>query len=882
MKKYFLSFTILIQALFLSLVVGIFFLVANKPTDVYANNINREAEVLSHDAPNDLGELQSASGEQLDYWAENLASFDGREFGYITPARNQYQKNTCWAFAAVGAAEASVLRNGIDESATKEKLDFDETIAAYNRHSRDGSQDPLFLTVNDKYDYGRWNQGDTGAVNAFSIMTQGYTLLPENSFHQSIDTGIIKSKLTQSKYYVKSYINISSEQNAIKRAVLQYGAVTFNYSSPTSDKFFNKDETSNHTSIIVGWNDDIKSSEFTPQQPNGDGAWIIKNSWGDKGYNKINGTYCYYLSYEQPIGGLYSVDVAMREDYQNIYYYDGDVTISRNKNAGEAQAAIFEAKLSGSTKQEQLKAVMIYTMEDDLNVNVKIYKNLKANPGNVNDKINLPSQGFPVGEVDTHFERSGMQTIDLKSPINLEQGEFFSIVVSCKNKNNKPVPVNCAVDSSASINDMTYYLQDGEWISFKNSDYYADSSTGNRTAKIRAITNTVDRETDFGKNLQYSRVEMPNRLVYYVKDKQLIPEIQVYFEGKLLEYGQDYTVEVQDIVSPGMTAIEISGIGDYSGVRTTYFEVAKAKNPPDIMSGTIEVYNDTVNLYDIPIPKDWEWIAEDRELEYGTTYFPNSLKYIGADKDFYQNPTCGFYVNKINRNPSATTDISTAEVEITGVYVYTGEQIIPSVKVTYDNKELRNGVDYILTFQNNTDAGTATAIVNGNGRYFGQTMQSFEIFPLDIASVTLKLDVISFVYDGQEKKPNVIAFNGTESLSEGVDFDVEYTNNILAGNAGVIINGKGNYTGTKTLDFAIEQAEKPTVDNTTILWNKKAAKLSEIPLPKGFVWDDAEMVISENKLTAKAIYEGDDASNYKSTELYFEIIIEKPEQANLI
>ena len=84
--------------------------------------------------------------------------------------------------------------------------------------------------------------------------------------------------------------------------------------------------------------------------------------------------------------------------------------------------AIFEAKLSGSTKQEQLKAVMIYTMEDDLNVNVKIYKNLKANPGNVNDKINLPSQGFPVGEVDTHFERSGMQTIDLKSPINLEQG----------------------------------------------------------------------------------------------------------------------------------------------------------------------------------------------------------------------------------------------------------------------------------------------------------------------------------------------------------------------------------------------------------------------------------------------------------------------------
>lgn len=952
MKKYFLSIIILIQVVFLSLGVGIFFLAANIPTDVYANTINRETEALSQSTPNDLAELQSASNEQLDYWAENLESFDGREFGYITPARNQYSKNTCWAYGAVGAVEASILREGIDENATKDNLDLDETIVAYNRHSRDGSQDPLLLTTNDKYDYGRWNQGDAGAASAFSVMTQGYTLLPENSFHQSVDIDIIKSALKQSKYYVQSYQSIPSDKNAIKRAILQYGAVTFNYSAPSAYKYYSLFASANHTSIIVGWDDSVKSSEFKPEQPNGDGAWIIKNSWGDYGYNNINGTYCYYISYELPIGGLYSIDLAMSEDYQNIYHYDGDVTVSLRKFSAEAQAAVYEAKLSSPVKQEQLKAVMISTQSGDLNVNVRIYKNLKVNPGNVNDKINIPDQGSPVAEVNTYLGLSGMHTIDLENPINLNQGEYFSIVVSCKNKNNTSVPVNCAIDGNASVNDMTYYFYNGEWISYKNSSYYADTSTTNMSAKIRAITNTVDREIDLGKNLEYARVEISNRLVYYANGKSLIPEMQVYLDGNLLEYGQDYSIEVQDINSPGMTSIKISGSGDYKGTRTTYFEVAKAKDPPEMMNGTIDVYNDAVNLYDIPIPTDWEWIVEDRELEYGYTYCPNSLKYVGEDSDFYQNSTCGFYINKINQNPPATIDISTSEVEITGEYVYTGEQIIPSVKVVYDGKQLRNGIDYILIFQNNIYAGTGTVIVNGNCRYFGQLTQNFEIqkaicpnekpddaiiigrkitninqvplncenwvwqtpnleisaessivtaiytgqdkdnyvitqvqitiireLPSDIASIAeLKLDVISFVYDGQEKTPNVIARDSEESLSKGVDFDVEYKNNVFAGQASAIIKGKGNYMGEKALDFTISQAEQPSVTDATLHYNNKADKLSDIPLPNGFVWDDGDMEIVGNRLTAKAIYKGEDASSYKTTELFFEIIIEEQEQ----
>ncbi len=959
MKKHILPILILFQVVLLSLVAGIFFLAANNPANAYANTANRGSEIVSQDAPNSLKELQNADEEQLDYWASSLAKFDGRNFDYITPARDQtVNRNTCWAFAAVGAVEASILREGIDITATKENLDFDETIAAYTRHTRKGDEDPLLLTANDTYDYGKWNQGDN-AVNAFAIMTQGYSLVKENHFHTSVSESDIRDKLEQSKYYIQSYQRVPDDRNAIKRAILQYGAVTFNYSSPTPYvKYYDKDASANHTSIIIGWDDNMPSSEFKPDKPENNGAWIVKNSYGNYyGYDITNGTACCYISYDLPIGYIYAVDLAMREDYQNIYHYDGDVTVSSIKYPAEAQAAIYEAKLSSPAEQEQLKAVMISVPENNLNVNVKIYKNLKANPGNVNDKMNKPDQGVPVAELDKHIKYSGMHTIDLKEPISLNQGEYFSIVISCKNGNDQYVPVNCARENGKepSVNDMTYYYSNGEWISYKSSDNYADTSYINLSAKIRAITNTVERKTDLGKNLEFARVDIPNRLVYYAKDKQLVPELNVYLgddltvdsDDKLLKERQDYTIAVQNNDSPGMVTIVISGQGEYTGTRTTYFEVAKAKEPPGVISGTVTVYNDTINLYDIPIPSDWQWVDKNKELEYGTTDDPVSLVYVGKDKNFYQNTTCTFYVNKLDQNPPADIDISTAEVEILGDYVYTGEPIVPSVKVTSESIELHYSIDYTLTFQSNIDAGTATVIVKGNGRYFNQTSQSFEIqkarWPkekpnsiikvsdrinnlnqillncnnwawqtpdlelasdnfqatavytgqdknnyintemqitvvreaqLEIALITeLRLDTTSFVYDGHKQTPNVIARDGALTLSKGVDFEIEYQNNIFAGQATVIVKGKNNYTGTKELSFTILRAEKPNVD-TTIRTDKKATKLSDISLPEGFVWEDGDIKLSADKITAKAIYTGEDASSYNTTELYFEIILE--------
>lgn len=87
----------------------------------------------------------------------------------------------------------------------------------------------------------------------------------------------------------------------VKKAILNYGAVSVAYASSNAEPYFNektsahyvnKSLSPNHAVAIVGWDDNYKADNFLITPP-GDGAWIVKNSWasdwGDNGY--------FYISY---------------------------------------------------------------------------------------------------------------------------------------------------------------------------------------------------------------------------------------------------------------------------------------------------------------------------------------------------------------------------------------------------------------------------------------------------------------------------------------------------------------------------------------------------------------------------------------------------------
>lgn len=101
--------------------------------------------------------------------------------------------------------------------------------------------------------------------------------------------------------------------------------------------------------------------------------------------------------------------------------------------------------------------------------------------------------------------------------------------------------------------------------------------------------------------------------------------------------------------------------------------------------------------------------------------------------------------------------------------------------------------------------------------------------PITDSSVVVKLAEKTCTYDDTEKRPAVeITFDG-KTLKEGTDYEVKYADNKDASDkAKVVITGKGNFTGEKTVYFTIKQkpisADAVTLAETEFTYNGEEHK----------------------------------------------------------
>lgn len=180
----------------------------------------------------------------------------------------------------------------------------------------------------------------------------------------------------------------------------------------------------------------------------------------------------------------------------------------------------------------------------------------------------------------------------------------------------------------------------------------------------------------------------------------------------------------------------------------------------------------------------WQWVkgnpwAGTWELSY----------YYVSDFGFtHENPGGRDYIV-----PGAVSDVKNV--------AFTGSEIIPDVTVTLNKVVLNEGVDYDIVFSSNTNVGTASYTVTGKGNYFGSVTKTFEITAVDIASID-NVTIASQVFTASQIAPTVELVFGEYNLTEN-DFDIEYGENLNVGRGSVVINGKGNFTGTVTVEFYI-------------------------------------------------------------------------------
>ena len=136
-------------------------------------------------------------------------------------------------------------------------------------------------------------------------------------------------------------------------------------------------------------------------------------------------------------------------------------------------------------------------------------------------------------------------------------------------------------------------------------------------------------------------------------------------------------------------------------------------------------------------------------------------------------------------------------------YGYTGKEIKPEVAVTLsDGTGLIFGTDYTVSYEDNTDIGTATVNVTGRGNYTGKAKGSFGI-GADIKDAEIVLSMDQYIYSGRRNTPKATVVFAGKTLVENVDYTISYEDCIDAGTARVVVSGKGNYGGTAEKTFEI-------------------------------------------------------------------------------
>ena len=148
---------------------------------------------------------------------------------------------------------------------------------------------------------------------------------------------------------------------------------------------------------------------------------------------------------------------------------------------------------------------------------------------------------------------------------------------------------------------------------------------------------------------------------------------------------------------------------------------------------------------------------------------------------------------------------------------YTGNVLKPEVTVKDGNKTLALTTDYTLTNAGGTEVGSYEVTITGQGNYKGTAKKQYSIITKGSAGFSVDELTVPQTYTGMPLTPTVTVKKAgtTTILTLGTDYEVAYTDNINVGTATATITGKGNYSGTRSVNFTINP--KPLTDGMVAL-----------------------------------------------------------------
>ena len=401
--------------------------------------------------PIDLPQLNGISLLETGITAIPPAFFDLRTQSKLTPIRDQGSCGSCWAFASMGSLESSLMPTesfDSSENNLKNLAGFDLSCCSGGNRT----MSTAYLT--------RWAGAIAESEDPYKA---GSCVSP---------SGLISKQHVQEVIYLPTRSS-PLDNDAIKQAVMTYGAVYTTYyhsnsyyNSSTRGYYYSGSGSANHAVCVVGWDDNFSRSNFLTPPP-GDGAFIIRNSWGtywgQSGY--------FYMSYYDGIMGKTENAVFRAEpasNYNTIYQYD---TLGWVGSTGYGNTSAWFANVFTATSNSPIAAASWYAASPNSTYTIYIYTNPTSGP--------ISSAG-PVATSTGTLETAGYHTVRLASPVSVTAGQKFSVVVKVTTPGyNYPIPLErpySGYASAAKANSGESYMSSTGTSWTDVASYYANTN----------------------------------------------------------------------------------------------------------------------------------------------------------------------------------------------------------------------------------------------------------------------------------------------------------------------------------------------------------------------------------------------------------------------
>ena len=466
------------------------------------------------------------------------ARYNLAENGFVTDVKNQQDSGNCWAFAALASLETCVLK------ASNKTFNF--------------SVENMKNLIEMYSAYGWKMETNEGGYNGMSMGYLASWLGPVNATLDPFDDKGTLSPLLDSEMHIQNIYVLPArtsytDNDAIKEAILKYGGLYASYyhsagylNSKTNAYYDPYTGNGNHAITVVGWDDNYSKNNFYTA-PAGDGAFIVKNSWGsswgDNGY--------FYISYYDRV--LFAVN----KDNQAFTYILND-TVRYTKNYQYDVAGMTDYLITGkktvwyqniynATGNEAIAAVSTF-FNTTVDYEISIY---------VNDVLQLTQNG--------RHEGSGYYTIPLKEYVPVAVGDIFKIVVKLANPQNgyAAVPISEQLSTTRCYYapGVSYFSNDGKkWTDLYDYSASAYSHTYNsQVACLKAFTVADMQNTTVTLNNITPKVQEFSEIIATVTDAK----------GKMAKIGEvifsingtNYTAGVVDGVAK--ISVYFDEVGDY-------------------------------------------------------------------------------------------------------------------------------------------------------------------------------------------------------------------------------------------------------------------------------------------------------------------------------